>query len=295
VTDGPPVTITDPRAAPAPLAAPTSPWTRAERVLATAASALLVVALASAHHLSPGTPDGGLSADAVSVGVTLDRPAVLTVDVVLRGDTDAVHDVRAIHPDGGWVLVGQVPGRVGGGVRLSVSHPVVCDVHVTVPSRLRLDVPGRSLEVRVRARHGTRLSPCDPLRGGAAVHVLTSSLTRGRRTAVSLGLGNVSTRPVTLASVSFGGFSFASTRPLPVLLPGRDRSRPLDLGELDVVALDLVADVQQCGIARHALDGARTSRTPDRLATVVDGRAAAVEVRGLVAYLELQWRATCVR
>lgn len=292
MTDGPTVTVVDPHAGPVAPAAPRPRWAATERAVALGAAAVLLAGLVSAGHVRTGRAAGGLSAASRGSKAQLGRPSALVLDLVVTGPPV---EVRSVLPDRGWVLVGRAPTVVGVATDVVVSHPVVCDGPVPPPSRLQLvTVDGRPLgvPVHVGARHRFR-STCDPWQGAQAMRLVTSSLTRAVRTRVQLGLVDVSTRPLTLDQVRYGGFTFSAG--LPARLPGRDSRGPLDLDQLAVTDLTLFTTVRACGAARRALDAATASGTPDRLPATVDGASAGLEVRGLEAYLELQWRATCVR
>jgi hypothetical protein len=260
--------------------------------VALAAVGVLVVGLVTARHLRALTSDSGLRAAWVSTEVLLEAPALLRLDLVLAGERELV-GIRRLSADGGWALLGPLPSRIGTGAVLSVTHPVGCERRVSAPRRLTLrTAEGRSLVVPVRVRG--LLDLCDPLQGPDAVRVVSSSLTNGRATMVRLGLVDISTRPVRLSAIAFDGFAFTAHRPMPITLPGRDRHRSLDVERLAVTELVLVASVQQCAAARHALDEVVYRTDPDRLGAVLDGRIGDLQVRGISAYLDLQWRATCV-
>ncbi|MCU1624436.1 MAG: hypothetical protein JWL79_3281 [Frankiales bacterium] len=292
LTDGPAVTVIDPHAGPVLPAAVRPRWGATERTVALVAAVVLLAGLVSAGHLRTGTADGGLSATSRGSKAQLGRPSALVLDLVVTGPPV---EVRLVRPDRGWVLVDRAPTVVGAATDVVVSHTVVCDRPVPPPSRLQLvTIDGRRLGVPVHVAKGDLFrSTCDPWQGAQAMRLVTSSLTRAARTRVQLGLVDVSTRPLTLDQVRYGGFAFAAD--LPVRLAGRDSRGPLDLDRLTVTDLTLVTTVQECGAARRALDAATANGTPDRLPATVDGAPADLEVRGLEAYLELQWRATCVR
>ena len=296
MTDGPPVTVIDPRAEPPAPPDPGSRWSRAERAVALLTVVVLVVALAAARHLAGGTAGSGLTAVTTRHTLIGATPAVFRLELTVAGAAPDLLGVQAISADHGWLLEGSARDRLGDATALAFTHPVACDVPLRLPTRLRAESAGRPVTIPVRVA-GIRpfRSGCDPRQGPEAVRVLTSTLTHGSRTRVRIGVVDLSTQPHTLSEVSFPGFSFAASTPLPLDLPGRDRSRPLSLADLSVQQLDLIADVSDCGLARPALDRAAASRTPDLMAAVVDGRAVRLNVPGLQAYLELRWHATCVR
>ncbi|MFN2539330.1 MAG: hypothetical protein ABR549_14445 [Mycobacteriales bacterium] len=296
MTDGPPVTVIDPHARPTPALASRATWSHAERALALVTATVLVVAVAAARHLSASTADSGLTAVGTRHTVVVATPSSFRLDVAISGAAPDVDGVQAIRPDAGWVLESRSPTRLGNGTRLTLTHAIGCDGPVLLPSLLQVVTADRSLRVRVHVQGIHQpASTCDPLPGPEAVRVVTSTVTHGSRTRVRIGLVDVSTQPRTLSTVSFAGFSFAATTPLPLPLPGRDRRRPLSVGELVVKQLDLVADVARCDLARPALDRAAASSRPDLLGAVVDGVSVQLHVAGLEAYLELRWQDTCVR
>ena len=296
MTDGPPVTITDPRAGPPLPPAPRPRWVTRARAQALLTAVVLLVALASAGHLGAGKASG-LVARSSGYDVFLGSPAVVRLEVVLHGDPLLVLNVGDLRPDAGWTVAEPLLPALADGVRLRLVHPVVCEAHQQLPSRVLLDTAdGRTLRIPVQLRPADHaVSLCDPLTGPAAVRVVTSTLTTGARTLVRLGIVDASTRPVTLSAVAFPGFSFAATRPLPLVLGGRDRHRALSLRELPVSRLDLIAAVTACSRAEQALRVAAAARTPNLLSTTLAGRPASLDVPGLEAYLDVQWRATCVR
>lgn len=298
MTARPPVTVVDPRAdgLTAPAAARERGWSRPQRALALAAATVLVVALVAARHLQSGAA-ARWTAAATGTGVVLDGPALLRLDLVVAGRGHELPEVDGLRADGGWQLLGPPPSRLGSGTVLSLVHPTGCGRPLAAPRHLTLRTTGGgSLLVPVRVRRP--LDGCDPLRGADAVRAVTSSLVSGspasRQLTVRLGLVDLSTRAVTLSAVRYDGFSFTARRPLPMTLPGRDPDRPLELARLPVSDLVVTAVVRDCPTARRALDEVARHGDPDALEVVLDGRPARLRARGIAAYLDLQWRATCV-
>lgn len=269
-----------------------SPWSRQERLLAVVIGLVLLVGVVATRTLRAAA-SFGTTATPINVTTVIGERGSIQVDLAFTTDGTVPLRVRSITADRGWTAV-RLPPQTGNGIPFSLQHDVTCSGQLRLPSRLRVAVDGSPLLVPVRAGSVRLPDSCDPF--PSPLHAVSTSVVReGDRAEVSVELVNVSTHDVAVTGIRAGGFSFTGTAPLPVRLPGRSRNGPLVVAELDAQLLRVVADVTQCGEVRAGLDNAVGSGHPDLLAVQVAGKEQQVEVPGIEAYLEQQWRAACVR
>ncbi|MCU1593847.1 MAG: hypothetical protein JWO12_1239 [Frankiales bacterium] len=292
--------------------APAPRWTWPVRALAIAVVLLLVVGGAAAKDLR-ARRQLQQRANRISVvaRVDLSSPARLsavdriTISLALKASDTA--DLRHISAPSGWLPVGgqDLPLTRDSEVPLELEHVIDCRTPVVAPTSVRgaLRVAGvRQREVvvdlsSIPATTQVQDFACGDLDGIDALRMVGSQVLRSDgRSTVTAQLSNISTRDLTVGRVSFSGFSFRPSRPLPLRLPGRAPGLLVE-EEVPTRALVLDAVVSSCAPARAALDRAAQSGFPDVLTFfgTSRGRPFAVDrrVAGVEAYLEAEWRSTC--
>jgi hypothetical protein len=318
----PVVTIVDP-AHPGPIvdlhaepeASRRTPLTAAERLLTLALATLLLAGTATAHtqraqqHVRDLVAGLRLAAVVTSAGTSRGPGAPsLVVDVALSSDETADVTLGSVEADHGWQLIGAAPRVLvhGSGASLTFEREMDCRSTVLAPEHLSLQVTvagarTRTLDVAVAADlmgvGSESASLCGDLDAVESLVVLSSSVTSfGNHSAIAAGLANIGVQSLTVQDVRVAGFTFKPSRPLPLVVPGREPGvlRP---ERLVVHELDLDARVSSCVIARDALHTSEYLGAPDVIEVFVVGRGTRhlvpVEVRGIEAFLARQWQITC--
>lgn len=313
----PVLTIVDP-ARPGPLhetepRRPPARLRRGEQLLVVALVLLLVAAtttsrqLRAEHRFARQLRELGLQASLSVAGLTARGLPLLVVQVEVLGDPRADVALDAVGADGGWQLNGSTQRLAhGGSETLTFTHAVTC-AHPTAPPRT----------VRVTARladgrHRVLVLPvgqelvtldqaavCGDLDATRALELSSSTVVReGTRTALVVRFTNRGLDDLRVLAVRFPGFALMPRTALPVVLPGRAPGVLRRTPE-HVVPVELVARLTSCALAGQALRERVRRGEPDLLEVLVDGRggkgSAVVDVQGVLAFLDDDWRSRCVR
>lgn len=316
----PVVTIVDP-ACPAPvhdvLDPPVRRLSNLERGLVAAVVLLLLAGASSVQHLQHERRLERVATH-LQLAAALSRLApparfsrpVFGYVATVTGDPRTDVQLRDLRVDGGWHVTSRSLTLVQDATtEVTLSHDIDCSAVVPPPTTLtlRTTVPGdRTRDTKVVIDPGdpellgTDQAPyCGEVEPGAALLIVAADLSRlGVRVTVTVELANLSVHDLVVTDVTFPGFTFRPSRPLPLPLPAR-AAGVLRFDELVSHPLMLEATVSSCGLARAALDTAEQSGQPDLVTFFVRNAGNDVveesprDVRGIESYLEARWASSC--